>query len=71
MMARPDPSSAGTQGFKQILELMGVEILMFGRRDPRTGDTSLHRISALGSELFLLADILSLVSGQSGLSYRS
>lgn len=71
--AHPDPSSAGTQSFKQPLELMRAEMLVFGRRDPSTGETPLCRISALGSELLLLnlTDILSLVSGQSGLSYRS
>lgn len=48
-------------------------MLVFGRRDPSTGDASLCRISALGSELLLLdlADILSLLSGKSALSYRA
>lgn len=37
MKAHPDPSSAGVQNFKYLLELLGTEMLVFGRRDPSMG----------------------------------
>lgn len=37
MKAHPDPSSAGAQNFKYLLELLGTEMLVFGRRDPSMG----------------------------------
>lgn len=37
MKAHPDPSSAGAQNFKYLLELLGTEMLVFGRRAPSMG----------------------------------
>lgn len=37
MKAHRDPSSAGAQNFKYFLEVLGTEMLVFGRRDPSMG----------------------------------
>lgn len=37
MKAHHDPGSAGAQNFKYFLEVLGTEMLVFGRRDPSMG----------------------------------